>query len=172
MAWTKSGLYITTITDLLNTTALTGNTAAQGPFLLTSSKIALHSTTLADGTGLLNFSAASPNWATTGEVTGTGWATGGKTLLTAASGGGSTAPAFSESPTGSIMYDMADIDAATTTLTNVHGCIIYADALTAPAALVDAMLVAVGFGADFSTVAGTFHITWDALGVLAIDLTP
>lgn len=172
MAWTKSGLYITTITDLLNTTALTGNTAGTGPFLLTTSKIALHSNSLTDGTAPINFSAASPIWANTSEVSGTGWAAGGKTLATSASGGGSTAPAFSESPTGSVMYDMADVDAATTTLTNVRGCIIYADALTAPAPMVDAMLVAVTFGADFSTVAGTFHITWDALGVFAIDITP
>jgi hypothetical protein len=172
MAWTKSGLYVEVLKELLNTTALTGNTAGTGPWLMTTDKIALHSNALTDGTAPINFSAASPNWANTSEVSGTNWAAGGKLLSAAAAGGTSTAPTFSESPTGSLMYDMADVDVATTTLTNARGCIIYADALTAPAALVDAMCVAITFGADFSTVAGTFHITWDALGVFAIDLTP
>src|SRR5882757_8985213 len=109
MAWTKSGLYVTTITDLLNTTTLTGNTGGgTGPFQMTTGKIAFHSNSLTDGTAPISFSAASPNWANTSEVSGTGWAAGGKTFATAAAGGTSTAPAFSESPTGSIMYDMAD----------------------------------------------------------------
>lgn len=172
MAWTKSGLYITTITDLLNTTALTGNTAGTGPFLLTTNKIALHSNALTDGTAPINFSAASPNWANTSEVSGTGWAAGGVLFSAAAAGGTSVAPAFTESPTGSIKYGMSNVSVATTTLTNARGCIMYADALTAPAALVDAMLVAVTFGADYSTVAGTFAITWDSLGVWAMDITP
>lgn len=172
MAFTNSGLYGTTLIDLLNTTALTGNTAALGPYLLTTDKIALHSNSLTQGTAPINYDAASPNWANTNEVSGTNWAAGGKLFSAAAAGGTSTAPAFSISPAGSIMYDMADVDVATTTLTAVRGCIMYADALTAPAALVDAMLVAVTFGADFSTVAGTFHITWDTLGVWAIDYSP
>lgn len=172
MAFSSSGLYVTTIIDLLNTTTLTGNTAGTGPYLLTTSKIALHSNSLTQGTAPINYSATTVTWANTNEVSGTGWAAGGKTLSTAAAGGTSTAPTFTESPTGSVMYDMADVDAATTTLTSVRGCIIYADALTAPTALIDAMLVAVTFGADFSTVAGTFHITWDTLGVFAIDVTP
>jgi hypothetical protein len=173
MAWAKSGLYIITVTDLLNMTALTPAPAAgTGPFLLTTNKIALHSNALTDGTAPINFSAASPVWANTSEVSGTNWAAGGRLFSTAAAGSTSTAPTFSESPAGAIMYDMADVSVATTTLTNVRGCIMYCDSLTAPAAQVDAMLVAVTFGADFSTVAGTFAITWDALGVFAIDITP
>lgn len=172
MAWTKSGLYITVLTDLLNTTALTGNTAGTGPFLLTTGKIALHSNALTDGTAPINFSAASPNWANTSEVSGTGWAAGGVLFSAAAAGATSIAPTFSESPTGSVKYDANDVSVASTTLTNARGCILYADALTAPAAMVDAMLVAVTFGADYSTVAGTFAITWDALGIFAIDITP
>jgi hypothetical protein len=172
MAWTKSGLYYVTISELLKTTALTGVAAGTGPFLNTSGKIALHSNALTDGTAPINFSAASPNWANTSEVSGTGWAAGGKTFLTAGTGGASIAPAFSESPAGSIMYDANDVVATGTTLTNVRGCILYADPVTAPASLVDAMLVAVTFGADYSTVAGTFQITWDALGIFAMDITP
>jgi hypothetical protein len=175
MAWTKSGLYITTITDLLTLVALTGGTAATagtGPFKSLTNKIALHSNALTDGTAPINFSAASPIWANTSEVSGTGWAAGGVLFSAAAAGATSVAPTFSESPAGSIMYDMTDVSVATTTLTNARGCIMYADSLTAPAPQVDAMLVAVTFGADFSTVAGTFAITWDALGVFAMDITP
>lgn len=170
MAWTKSGLYIGTMTALLKQTALTGETRGTGLFLTTTNKIALHSNSLTDGTAPINFSAATPSWANTSEVSGTGWAAGGVALSAAASGASSTSPTLTESPTGSIMYDMGDISVATTTLTNARGCIIYADAITAT--ITDAMVVAVTFGADFSTVAGTFGITWDTLGVAAIDITP
>lgn len=169
MAFSNSGLYGTPLLDFLSGVAIT----AGGTLMTaTTNKIALHSNSLTQGTAPINYDATSPIWANTNEVSGTGWAAGGKTLATAASGGGSTAPAFSISPAGTLMYDMADVDAASTTLTNVRGCIMYMDAITAPAAMVDAMYVAVTFGADFSTVAGTFHITWDTLGVFAIDYTP
>lgn len=172
MAWTNSGLYVTTIIDLLNTTALTGNTAGQGPYLMTTGKIALHSNSLTQGTAPINYSATTVTWANTNEVSGTNWAAGGKLFSAAAAGGTSIAPTFSESPTGSIMYDATDVSVASTTLTGIRGCIFYADALTAPTAMVDAMLVAITFGADYSTVNGTFAITWDSLGIFAIDVTP
>lgn len=170
MAWTKSGLYIGTMSALIKQTALTGETRGTGVFLTTTNKIALHSNALTDGTAPINFSAATPTWANTSEVTGTGWVTGGIALSAAAAGGTSTSPTLTESPTGSLMYDMGDISVASTTLASVRGCIIYADALSA--VIADAMVIAVTFGADFSTTAGTFGIQWDALGVCAIDITP
>lgn len=170
MTWTKSGLYVGTMTALLKQTALTGETRGIGVFLTTTNKIALHSNSLTDGTAPINFSAATPTWANTSEVSGTGWAAGGVALSAAASGGTSTSPTLTESPTGSIMYDMADVSVASTTLTNLHGCIIYSDAITA--VIADAMVIGVTFGADYSTVSGTLTITWDALGVCAIDITP
>jgi hypothetical protein len=54
----------------------------------------------------------------------------------------------------------------------VVGCIIYADSITAPADLVDAMLVAVAFGAPYTTNNGTFGIQWAATGIFELDLTP
>lgn len=110
------------------------------------------------------------SWSSTNEVFGTGWATGGVLLSAAATGGTSTSPTNTISPTGSWMYDMNDISVASTTLTNARACQIYADALTTPTA--DPVLVLVNFGADFSTTAGTFGIQWAAAGVFAIDLTP
>lgn len=170
MAWTKSGLYVQTMIALLKQTALTGETRGTGVFLTTTNKIALHSNSLTDGTTPINFSLATPTWVNTSEVSGTGWAAGGVALSAAAAGGTSTSPTLTESPTGSLMYDMADISVATTTLTAARGCIIYADAISAT--ITDANVIAITFGADFSTVAGTFAITWDALGLAAIDVTP
>jgi hypothetical protein len=172
MAWAKSGLYYQCLLQMLNDTALTGSTAATGPWLMTTGKIALHSNALTDGTAPINFSAASPNWANTSEVSGTGWAAGGVLFSAAAAGATSIAPAFSESPAGTLKYAATNVSVASTTLTNVRGCIMYADAITAPASLIDMMLVAITFGADFSTVAGTFGITWDANGIFTVDFTP
>jgi hypothetical protein len=170
MAWTKSGLYVVNVVNLLKTVAYTGNTAGIGPFLLTTNKIALHSNALTDGTTPINFSLATPTWVNTSEVSGTGWAAGGVAFSAAAAGSTSTAPTLTESPTGSIMYDMADVSVAGTTLTSVRGCIIYSTAISAPVNLPS--VIAITFGADYSTVAGTFAITWDVLGVCAIDITP
>ena len=170
MAWTKSGLYYTSMLALLQQTALTGETRGTGLFRTTTNKMALHSNALTDGTAPINFSAASVTWANTSEVSGTGWAAGGEVVSGLASGGGSLALAWSESPTGSAMLDGADIVKTGTTLTSLHGLIMYADAITAT--LIDAMVLAITFGADYSTVAGTLTVTWDTLGLAAIDLTP
>jgi hypothetical protein len=170
MAFTNSGLYVATMTALLKQTALTGETRGTGVFLTTTNKLALHSNSLTQGTAPINYSAATPTWANTNEVSGTGWAAGGELFSTLASGGASLAPTLTESPTGSLMYDAADVVKTGTTLTALRGCIIYADAITA--VIADAMVIAITFGADFSTVAGTLTITWDVLGIAAIDITP
>lgn len=124
---------------------------------------------------LLNNS-ATPNfdtdtvWSNTNEVSGTGWATGGVALSAAAAGATSTSPTNTISPAGTYKYDMNDIAVSTTTLTSAVASRIYADALTTPTA--DALIVLHYFGSAFSTVAGTFGIQWDALGVFTIDGTP
>jgi hypothetical protein len=105
-----------------------------------------------------------------GEVSGTGWAAGGELLSGLGSGGTSLAPTLTVSPAGSVMWDMNDVSKASTTLTNVRCCTIYADPITAPNA--DPQIILVTFGADYSTNAGTFGITWASTGVSAIDLTP
>jgi hypothetical protein len=155
MAVTVSGLYVANIIDVFDATQLAVDLS------LTTHKIALISNSATP-----NFS-SDVSWSSTNEVSGTGWATGGKTLATAAVGGTSTAPTLTESPTGAMMYDMGDINVATTTLSAARAARIYADALAA-----DNLIVLINFGADYSTVAGTFAVTWDALGVLAVDLTP
>lgn len=165
MPFTSSGIYVHTIEQLGRGTTLTGG---QLDFRLGTYKIALHSNSLTQGTAPINYSATSSTWANTNEVSGTGWAAGGVTI-TAATSGSAT---FGEGTAGSIRYDMNDVSVAATTLTNARGCIIYADPITAPADMVDAMIVAVTFGADYSTNNGVFGIQWAATGVFELDLTP
>jgi hypothetical protein len=154
MAVTASGLYVTNMIDVFDATQLAIDLS------LTTHKIALLS------------NAATPDfssdvtWNSTNEVSGTGWATGGVALSAAAAGATSTAPTNTESPTGSQMYDMADVSVATTTLTNARAARIYADALA------DQLIVLINFGADYSTSSGTFGIQWAATGVFAVDWTP
>lgn len=170
MAFTKSGLYVHTIQEVLKGTSLTGG---QVNLTLATYKIALHSSSLTDGTAPVNFSSATPNWANTSEVSGTGWAAGGVLLSAAASGGTSVTPTCAEGTTGSLRYDHTnDVSVSGTTLTGVAGCIIYADPITAPSDMVDAMIVCVAFGASYNTSAGIFGIQWAATGIFEIDLTP
>ena len=115
--------------------------------------------------GALISNSATPNFSThdlwsdlsANEVYGTGWAQGGVAL---------TGTTISESPTGTLMVDASDVSAATTTLTNARAYVWYASALT------NELICLVNFGGDYSTVAGTFAITWAAGGVFNIDLTP
>jgi hypothetical protein len=131
--------------------------------------LATHRIALISDSATPNFDTLT-SWNSTNEVAGTGWASGGVLLSAAAAGATSTAPTLTISPTGSMMYDMNDISVASTTLTNAKAAQLYADALTTPTA--DPVFCFVNFGANYSTVAGTFGIQWSALGVFAIDLTP
>lgn len=103
----------------------------------------------------------------TNEVSGTGWAAGGVLLSAAAAGATSTAPTLTISPATVMMWDMGDVAVSSTTLTNARGCDFYADALTTPVA--DPLILEVSFGADYSTVNGTFGIQWAATGVGTVD---
>lgn len=155
MAVTVSGLYLANMIDVFDATQLAVDLS------LTSHKIALLS------------NAATPNfstdvtWNNTNEVAGTGWVTGGIALSAAAAGATSTAPTLTESPTGTMMYDMNDVAVSSTTLTNARAARIYADALAG-----DNLIVLINFGADFSTSNGTFGIQWAAGGVFTVDWTP
>jgi hypothetical protein len=158
MGVTVSGLYVANFIDVLDASQLAVDLS------LTTHKIALLSNAATP-----NFS-TDASWSSTNEVSGTGWPTGGVALSAAAAGATSTAPTTTESPTGSLMYDMNDIAVSATTLTNARAARIYADALTTPTA--DALIVLINFAVDFSTNNGTFGIQWASTGVFALDLTP
>jgi hypothetical protein len=91
----------------------------------------------------------------TNEVTGTGWAAA--VAL--------TTPVFNLTvTTGFTTFDADNVSQGTTTLTNVRGAATWDDTLSG-----DPLLHAVTFGSDYSTVAGTFAITWAATGIWRID---
>jgi len=88
----------------------------------------------------------------TNIVTGTGWA--GAIAL--------ASPTFTIS-SGVAKFDGTDISAATTTLTDVEGIILWDDTIAG-----DPLLCAVDFGSTYATVAGTFAVTWNASGIFTI----
>jgi hypothetical protein len=153
-----SGLYVVNFIDSLDATQLALDLS------LTSHKIALYNNTKTP-----DFS-ADTGYSSTNEVSGTGWAAGGVALSAAASGASSVAPTFTDngSGTGVAKYTFTNaVSVSGTTLTNARGMIIYADALAG-----DNNLVAVSFGADYSTVSGIFGITPHANGIFTIDFVP
>ena len=149
MAVTASGLFYLTFRDaLLNTAALDLSLETHKGALVSNSATPAFDThdAWADLSGA--------------EVTGTNWAAGGVAL---------TGTDITVS-TGTLVFDATDVSVASTTLTNARAYVLYADALTTPVA--DALICLVNFGADYSTVNGTFAITWNASGIFTIDLTP
>jgi hypothetical protein len=155
MAITASGFYVQNYLDSLDPTQLAIDLT-----------LATHKISLISDTHTPNFD-TDVTWNSTNEVFGTGWATGGVALSAAAAGATSTVPTLTISPTGTMMWDMGDVAVSGTTLTNAMAARIYADALAA-----DNLLILVDFVTAFSTVNGTFGITWAAAGVGTWDLTP
>lgn len=90
------------------------------------------------------------------EVSGTGWAAGGVAL---------GSPTMTLIAGVGVAFGAANVSQSATTLTAVRGCAIYDNTLTPKC-----VIMAITFGADFSTVAGTFAITWDANGLARITL--
>ena len=97
----------------------------------------------------------------TNEISGTGYTTGGATL---------TSPTLVyDDASNTLRLDAADTTWTTSTITNARIAFVYKDtgvSTTSP------LLGYGNFGADTSTVADTFTITWDATdGVLKITIT-
>lgn len=107
-------------------------------------------------------SATDPStWTNANEVTGTNWATGGINLSTV-----TYAPTVTQSPSKTLMWTMNSISVASTTLTGAYGAYIYGAGL-AP----QPKIIGIWFGgAGYSTVAGTFAVTWNVLGILTIQM--
>lgn len=149
MAITASGLYVATFVDVLDTTQLAVDLD------LETHKGALFSNSITPNFTTDTAYGVSPYDAN--EVTGTNWASGGVAL---------TGTTFTGS-SGTATFDATDVSVASTTLTNARGYLLYCDALGGNNAI-----LLVNFGADYSTVAGTFAITWNASGIATLDLTP
>lgn len=149
MAITASGLYVATFVDILDTTQLAIDLD------LETHKGALFTNTITPNFTTDTAFGVAPYDAN--EVSGTGWAAGGVALT------GTTVTGAS----GTLTFDATDVSAASTTLTNARGYLLYADALAGNNAI-----VLVNFGSDYSTNNGTFAITWNASGIFTVDLTP
>jgi len=162
MAITVHGIYVDTYVRQLKQQTWTGTGGLD--HTLATWKWALYTDSLTP-----NFSATSPSYSATNEVSGTGWAAGGVLLSVAAAGGTSVVPLLAEGTAGSIRYDWTnDMAVAGTTLTNAKGGILYADPITAPYA--DPLVYLCNFGANYSTVNGVFGISPSATGFFEIDI--
>jgi hypothetical protein len=93
----------------------------------------------------------------TNEVSGTGYTAGGSTL------GSKTLAATNNV----VKFDAADTSWATSTIT-ARRAVIYKDTGTSSTS---PLLAWVDFGADVSSSAGTFQITWDSAGIMTITAT-
>ena len=149
MSITASGLNGATFVDVLDTTELALDLD------LETHKGALFSNSITPNFTSDTAYGVSPYNAN--EVTGTNWASGGVALT------GTTVTGSS----GTIVFDATDVSVASTTLTHARGYLLYADALAGNNAI-----FLLNFGADYSTSAGTFAITWHSTGIFIVDLTP
>ncbi|ETK36118.1 hypothetical protein [Microbispora sp. ATCC PTA-5024] len=147
MAISASGLYVTTWTDILDTTQLAVDFDAE------NHKIALYTNSITPNFSTDTGYSSSPY--TSGEASGAGYTAGGQAL---------TGTALSESPTRTIKWAADNMQWTSSTIT-AKGALIYANALTGKNCI-----LLVNFGSDFSTVSGTFLITWSASGIFTLSL--
>jgi hypothetical protein len=145
MAFSLSGLYVTEIIAALSNTIALDLTS-------TGNHVALYSNSLTP-----NFSSDTA-YSTTNELATTGGYTQGGIAV--------ASPTVTESPTGTLMYDLAD-SAWTSASFTARGAILFANALSPKA-----LICAVTFGSDFTAAAGTFTIQYAAGGLFTLDLTP
>ena len=92
----------------------------------------------------------------TNEVVGTGYSAGGESL---------TSVTLTQSG-GTITFDADDVTWASSTIT-ARGAVIYDDSLTD-----DPLIAYIDFGADKSSSAGDFVLSFNASGIFTLDLTP
>ena len=153
MAWTESGLFYATWRDSLKDLSTLS-------LLDTNNYISLSG--IGDTPGYATDPAP---WTSSNEVTGgINWPTGGINLSTV-----TYAPTLSLiTPGTTLKWDMNDVSIANTSTTAAaYGAYIYANAVASPTA--KPKIIGIWFGGTgYSTVSGTFAITFNVLGVLNI----
>ena len=160
MGVTASGLFVKNMIDVFDATQLAIDLS------LSTHKIALFTNSITPS--FSNDTAYGVSPYDSNEVTTTTyWPAGGVALSAAAVGGTDTSPTLTESPTGTMMYDMGNVSVASTTLVNARCALLYADALAG-----NWGIVLVNFGGDYSTSNGIFGIQWAGTGVFTVDWTP
>jgi hypothetical protein len=151
MAWSESGLFFATWRDILKGTIAVSLTDTNNNLALTNNS---------DTPDYISSTDPS-TWTTANEVTGTNWATGGINLST-----GTYAPTVTQSPSKTLMWDMNNVSIANTTLGPAYGAYIYAAGQSPKA-----KIIGIYFGGTgYTTIAGTFAITFNVLGLLTIQM--
>ena len=161
MAWANSGIYASVLGASMTVTANAPNwtTAANNKFALTGTTDAtLYAAALA--------SAIWGNHSGT-EVSGTGWAAGGPTMATAYNTGTMT-PTITVSGTAPVLMVWgitSGISVTGTTLTGAYGGYFYSTTTT------QYLMAGIYFGGTgYSTVAGTFAVTWAGSQIATINV--
>lgn len=168
MAWSASGMFTSTMSDLLV------GTISNATFDLDAAsafKIALYDNSVTpnyEATSAASQYGAGGTFVATGSATGTAqvfqagqWAQGGVVLA---------GTAVTRPGSGIVMFDANDTaSGSAATMSNIYGGLIYCDALTTPVA--DQGLLAVYFGGTaYSVTNGTFTIQWAATGIFRLDI--
>lgn len=147
MSVTASGLYVQTWMKTVDATQL-----ALAP-LADAVNIALYTNSITPNFSTDTAYSAAPY--TSNEIpNGGGYTTGGVAL------GSKT---YSELNASQITFDAADAAWASSTITNARAALIYDNTLAGKN-----VLALINFGSDFSTVSGTFTITFAAAGIFYI----
>lgn len=160
MAWTTSGIFVYTIKDTLDGT---------DPHDLNTDtlKLALFDNTITPDYDAVSASTAynTGQWLVAAEVDNGGgnWPAGGYTLVSP-----SITPV---SPgAGQVKFDADDVSAASVTLSDFYGGLIYNTSATT---VTNQGVCGIYFtGAPYSTTSGTLTITWDTNGIFYLDLVP
>lgn len=149
MAVTASGLYVANVIDAFD--------ASQTAFayLADTCKMSLFTNSITPNFSTDTAYGVSPYNAN--EVSGTGYTAAGVAL------GSKT---ITESPTGTVMFDAADLAWTTATFSSVRAGLVHDTTISNWA------IVLVNFGADYSVTAGTFTVQLASGGLFTIDVTP
>lgn len=150
MAVTSSGLYVQTFLGQFNASQyginLVGDTV----------KCALYDNTITPNFSTDTSYSSSPY--TAGQISGSGYTAGGATMAS---------KTFTESPSGTLMFDAADTSWTSSTFTGARAALIYDDTVVNKR-----VIGLVNLGSDYAVSSGTFTIQWSATGIFAIDITP
>ena len=158
MAWSASGIFVSTLETILEQTALIDMDTHTFKAALYNNSITPDKTATATAA---NVCYNTGQWANTNEVSdSTNWDAGGEPLTSVASGIATSVYTFdaANTPQGG----------ATTTLASVYGCLVYDDTITTPNA--DAGLCFNYFGGVQSVTGGTFTIVWHSSGIFTITV--
>lgn len=159
--WANSGLYAASLALTLGagSNAPVWNATGNKFFLTSNSDSTLYAAALG-ATGNI--------YAATYEISGTGWAAGGVTVATAYNGG-SMSPTLTVSGTSPVLmvYGMTNpLSVTGTTLTGAYGGYFYQ-----VTASFQYKIVGIYFGGSaYSTVAGTFAVTWSSGQVATVNV--